>query len=267
MTAVAHSEEAPPPALRVAQWQPIDGLVHGFFGRQGGASVGAWASLNLGERVGDDGEAVRANWRRAGAALSGVRLVRMRQVHGARVVHVREPMAEIGEADAMFTAAPGVGLTVLTADCVPLLGVAPEHGAVLVAHAGWRGTLAGVAAATLAAARERLGIEAHEWQMALGPSIDGCCYEVEAQLGQQFAARWGAMPQAWRPAGERGFLDLRAVNRRILLDCGVPEAQIHATGPCTSCRSEAYFSHRRSAGRTGRQLSAIGIQNAVASQT
>jgi YfiH family protein len=260
MTAVAGSEEAPPPALRVPAWDCIDRLVHGFFGRQGGTSVGAWASLNLGEHVGDDREAVRANWRHVGTALSGLRFVRMQQVHGARVMHVERALTSVGEADAMFTATPGLGLAVLTADCVPLLGVAPDRGAVLIAHAGWRGTLAGVATAALAAARRQLGIRPDEWLIALGPSIGACCYEVETSLGQQFVDRFGPMPEAWHPAGERGRLDLRAANRVMLVACGVPEDRIETAGPCTSCRSDAYFSHRRSRGRTGRQLSVIGIQ-------
>jgi copper oxidase (laccase) domain-containing protein len=66
------------------------------------------------------------------------------------------------------------------------------------------------------------------------------------------------MPDAWHPAGARGLLDLRAVNRHILVSGGVPEAQIVAVGPCTACRQDEYFSHRGSQGQAGRQLSVIG---------
>lgn len=248
-----------PPALCAQPWSAIPGLRHGFFGRQGGVSEGPWAALNLSAAVGDDPSAVARNWERVGAALPGIALVRMHQVHGARTVRVDSAAAAVGEADAMITATPGVGLAVLTADCVPLLGVAVAHRAVLVAHAGWRGTLAGVAVAALTAAREELGIPPEDWRIALGPAIDGCCYEVQAHIGEALTTRWGAMPNAWRCVGQRGQLDLRLANRAILCAHGVADEDLITVGPCTSCRADAYFSHRRSGGRAGRQLSAIGF--------
>lgn len=246
------------PARRVPAWDAIAGLAHGFFGRQGGTSGGPFASLNLSDRVGDDPQSVAANWQRVGGALPGLSFARMRQVHGVGVVRVDDPQAPAEEADGMIAAAAGAGLAVLTADCVPLLCVAPAAHAVMALHAGWRGTLAGIAAAGLAAAQRELGVSPAAWQVAMGPSIGGCCYEVEAHIGQQLVSRWGTMPDAWQPAGTHGQLDLRAANRRILSAHGVPEAQIIDTGDCTSCRHDAFFSHRRSAGRAGRQASVIG---------
>lgn len=251
-----------PPALRVAGWDAIEGLAHGFFGRAGGVSGGPLAALNVSERVGDYPWKVGANWALAARALPGLRAVRMQQVHGARVVRVDAPTQEVGEADAMFTATPGVGLAVLTADCVPLLGVAPAHGAVLAVHAGWRGTLAGVAAAAVAAATAALAIPPAAWRLALGPAIGGCCYEVEADIGARLVAQWGPMPDAWRPRGGRGQLDLRAANRAILTASGVPGEQIFDLGPCSNCAHEHYFSHRASRGTAGRQLSLIGLAGA-----
>jgi YfiH family protein len=182
----------------------------------------------------------------------------MQQEHGARVVCVEGADQPNGAADGLLTTRVGLGLAVLTADCVPMLCVAPRHRAVMAIHAGWRGTLAGIAAVGLAEARRWLGIEPHAWQVAMGPSIGSCCYEVETRIGQQLVDRWGSMPEAWRPHGSHGRLDLRAANRSILLDQGVPEPQIAMVGPCTSCQSSEYFSHRRSRGRAGRQLSVIG---------
>ncbi len=258
-TAPADPLAGTPPALRVDGWDAVEGLAHGFFGRAGGVSSGPLAALNVSERVGDSPGNVGANWALAARALPGLRVVRMTQVHGARVVRVDAPTQEVGEADAMFTATPGVGLAVLTADCVPLLGVAPAHGAVLAVHAGWRGTLAGVAAAAVEAASVALAIAPASWRLALGPSIGGCCYEVEADLGARFVDRWGPMPDAWRPMGGRGQLDLRAANRAILTASGVPGEQIENVGPCTSCAHAQYFSHRASGGFAGRQLSLIGL--------
>ena len=258
MTAAADASGDAPPALRVAAWRAVPGLAHGFFGRRGGVSGGSCRSLNVGSRVGDDPDAVAVNWRRIGQALPGLSLVRMGQVHGARVVRVETADQPVGETDGMIASGAGLGLAVLTADCVPILCVAPAAHAVMVLHAGWRGTLAGIAAAGLAAAQHQLGVAPGAWQVAMGPSIDGCCYEVEAQIGAQFADRWGTMPEAWQPAGSHGQLALRAVNRQILIAHGVPAGQIAEVGPCTSCNGDEYFSHRRSKGQAGRQVSVIG---------
>jgi len=249
----------PTPALRAAAWEGIHDLRHAFFGRRGGVSDAPWRSLNLSDRVGDDPRAVAENWTRVRSALSDLQLARTRQVHGVCVLPIeRADAAAAAEADGMITRAAGLGLALLTADCVPILCVAPAVRAAMALHAGWRGTLAGIVSAGLAAARERHGIEPADWQVALGPSIGGCCYEVEAHIGEQLVGRWGAMPDAWQPAGLRGQLDLRAANRQILLAHGVPTSQIVAVGPCTSCREDEYFSHRRSNGQAGRQLSVVG---------
>jgi hypothetical protein len=132
-------------------------------------------------------------------------------------------------------------------------------------HAGWRGSLAGIAAVALRMAEAELAISPAEWQVALGPSIGGCCYEVEAEIGRQFVDRWGAMPDAWQPAGDHGQLDLRGANRAVLIANGVRPEAIIDVGPCTSCASDEFYSHRRSGGRAGRQLSLVGRLSAPAS--
>jgi purine-nucleoside/S-methyl-5'-thioadenosine phosphorylase / adenosine deaminase len=252
------SAEPLPPRLQVASWSGVDGLAHGYFGRDGGVSGGELGTLNVSERVGDEATSVAANWSRVRRALPGLSVVRMQQVHGTRVVPVATAEQPVGEADGMLTTQPGIGLAVLTADCVPMLAFAPGR-AVMAVHAGWRGSLAGTGPAALQLAERELGIAPSEWRVALGPSIGGCCYEVEADIGRQFVERWGAMPDAWQPAGDHGHLDLRRANRAILVASGVNADAIVDVGPCTSCANERFFSHRRSQGRAGRQLSVIGL--------
>ncbi len=247
-----------PPVLRVDAWRRIPALVHGFFGRRGGVSGGDWDSLNLSEQVGDDPGSVSANWEMMAGAVPCLTVVRARQVHGARIVAVQDSAQSVGPADGMMTASTGLGLALLTADCVPVLMVAPAARVVMAVHAGWRGTLAGITPAAIAAAQRELGVQPSQWQVALGPAIGGCCYEVDANVGVQLAARWGEMPDAWKPGTDRGKLDLRRANRRQAAAAGIPLAQIAEVGPCTACASDEYFSHRRSGGRTGRQLSIIG---------
>src|SRR5262249_39887769 len=134
------------PVLQVEGWEAIPDLVHGFYGRRGGASEGVFAALNLSVRVGDSPQAVEENWCRLTHALGGAsRVVTMRQVHGADVATVDDAGAAVEEADALVSRARGVVLGVLTADCVPILLVAPHERVVAAVHAGWRGSVAGIA--------------------------------------------------------------------------------------------------------------------------
>lgn len=246
------------PVLRVGEWDALAKLQHGFCGRRGGTSTGPLSSLNLSVTVEDDPATVRANWAAVRGAMPGMKVVRMRQVHGDRVVPVHSAEQEIGDADGMMTGVAGVALTVLTADCVPLLMVSSSQQVGVVVHAGWRGTVAGIGAAAVRAAERELGAGADTWQVAMGPSIGGCCYEVDAAIGERLESRWGRMPEAWSRLGEKGQLDLRQANRAILAACGVPPDMIFAIGPCTACAEKDFFSHRASRGRAGRQLSYLG---------
>jgi YfiH family protein len=249
-----------PRRLTVPAWRPIPGLLHGFLGRCGGVSQGGFSSLNLSERVGDAPTAVAENRRRVEAGWPpGHRLVSMQQEHGRRVVPVCSTAEDVGAADAMVTAQAGLVLGILTADCVPILLVAPEQYAVAAVHAGWRGTLAGIVIEAIDALRERYGAPPSGIQAALGPAIGGCCYEVEREIGAEYVARWGGLPDAvWRADGPKGLLDLRGANVQQLRRAGVPDSGLYRMGPCTLCGSEDYFSHRGSGGRTGRQLSFVG---------
>jgi hypothetical protein len=246
------------PVLRVDQWRNLPGLQHGFFGRRGGASAGDLSSLNLSAAVNDDPAAVQANWAGVRSVLPGMTVVRMRQVHGDRIVRVRSAAQQIGEADGMITDVAGMALTVLSADCVALLMVNPSPPVVAAVHAGWRGTVAGIAEGALRAAQRELGIGPEQWQVAMGPSIGGCCYEVDGEIGERLESRWGRMADAWSRVGPKGQLDLRQANRAILTASGVKPGLIFAIGPCTACAHEDFFSHRKSGGRAGRQLSYLG---------
>jgi len=248
-----------PPVWRVPGWEAIAGLVHGFFGRHGGTSTGPWSSLNVSAVIGDDPHCVERNQARVAAALAGVAIVTMQQVHGDRVVRVDRPDKKAEDADAMLTNVVGIGLGILTADCVPALLVAPMVKVALAVHAGWRGTVAGILPAALAAVQREYEVPAADLRVALGPSIGGCCYEVEATIADQIERQWGPLSHAaWQRAGERGRLDLRHANAEIIARAGIPTQNIVHVGPCTSCNVSDFFSHRRERGHTGRQLSVIG---------
>ncbi len=196
---------------------------------------------------------------------SGFHLVRVKQVHGADLLPADEHTASpAGDADALVTSRPGVAVAIATADCVPLLLAAPEAGAVAAVHAGWRGTVAGIAAVGVRALVER-GARAADLHAALGPAIDGCCYEIEREIAERFARELGdEVWRAWRE-GERpgkGRLDLRTVNALVLARAGVPQEAITRVGPCTFCGGGPFASFRRDAERAGRQLSWIALRRA-----
>jgi YfiH family protein len=249
----------PTSALQVPGWEAIPKLLHGFYGRHGGVSRGMFGARNLSYRVGDDVDAVRENWRRVGAEVpAGIRFVTMVQVHGAHVATVAAAGVDPGEADALVTSASGVALSVLTADCVPILLVAPQQRAVAAVHAGWRGTVAGVVERAVQQLQTTFGAAAETIYAALGPAIGGCCYEVGPEVVDALEARWGAMPDAIRHHDRgKARLDLRHVNQAILLRAGLRGGYVACVGPCTRCAVTDYFSYR-GAGVTGRQLSFIG---------
>ncbi len=248
--------------LKVPQWESYPGLLHGFIGRRGGRSVGPYAELNVSLRVGDEPDAVKNNicdLKRAVGIHDG-RIVTMKQVHGDGVLEVNDKTGkEAGEADAMVTRERGTYLGILTADCVPILLVVSKRKAAAVVHAGWRGSLAGLAAKTVRMVQQRYDVVAADIEAALGPSIGRCCYEIKDDVAEPLLAQWGSSAEASleRRAG-KCFLDLRRLNREILIRTGLAASRIFDVGPCTSCASDDFFSYRRQAGNIGRQLSFVG---------
>lgn len=225
-----------------------------FTTRRGGSSEGPFQSLNLGINVPagepDAPERVAANRRRLAdqVGIPVERFAHARQVHGDRVDRVRDApdghwaaaRPRDHEADGQATALPGVAVTALAADCLPIALIAP--GAVAMVHAGWRGLHAGVVAAGVAAVRELA--PGTEPAAAIGPGAGRCCYEVGEEIHAAFAHHGPHVRHGAR-------LDLKAIAARELERAGV--RVIHDADLCTICDEELFFSHRRDGGRTGRQ--------------
>lgn len=182
-----------------------------------------------------------------GGPLSQNGMASLKQIHSA-TCQIADQAGHAGEGDALLTRAPGITVSVRTADCFPILLADPVHRAVAAVHAGWRGTAAGVAAATLHKMRESFGTHPHDVFVAIGPGIGACCYEV----GEEVARRFG-META-------GRLDLAAHNLRQLIEAGIPQSQIETLGACTFCRAERFHSWRRDGARAGRMISYAGIK-------
>ncbi len=232
----------------------LSGFPHGFTTREGGASEGPFASLNLSSTVGDDPARVAESWRRL-RQETGLAFARVRQVHGCRVVEAGAGTDPVEEADAVATAAPGVAACVSVADCVPILLADPRSGAVAAVHAGWRGTLAGAAAEGVRALVDRHGARPGDLLAVIGPGIGPCCFEVSPDLAGAFVASLGKGVATQRIQGSR--VDLWRANALVLRGAGVSRTRVEVMGRCTSCEPETFFSHRRDEGRTGRHVAFV----------
>jgi polyphenol oxidase len=231
-------------ALRLLTWPALEvsGADAAVTARSGGVSSGPYATLNLSLSVGDDPVNVLENRRRLAAALDARLgdLVFARQVHGAGVRIVGEAdrgsgAFSLGDAipdtDALVTRSPGVVLSILTADCVPIVLHDPVAAVLACVHAGWRGTVARVSAAALTAMAS-LGARPSQVIAGVGPAVAPARYQVGADVYQAVAGAFGPAANAFiRPDSvpERWLLDLWAANRFVLREAGVPAAQIHIT--------------------------------------
>ena len=250
--------------VEVIRAPTLEAVPHGFLGRRGGVSTGDLAGLNVGYGSNDDRDAIAANRRLAIAAvLPGAELATVHQIHSATVIYAERPWAqdERPAADAMVTDRPNLLLGILTADCAPILFADPDAGVVGAAHAGWRGALAGVTDATIAA-MEKLGAQRHRIAAAIGPCIAQLSYEVGEDFRTQFFER--------EPGSERFFAEsatgkphfsLQAYLIHRLLGAGID--QVEALQLDTYAEPDRFYSYRRATHRGeanyGRQVSLIAL--------
>ena len=237
-----------------------DGFTHGFPERHGGVSTGLRSSLNLGKRWGDDAENVERN-RQLLAAHAGydpALLVATRHVHGTNDYKVGEPLAADAEFDGLVCDRPGPILGAFAADCIPMLFADPVARVCGAAHAGWRGTVAGVATNVIGRMRE-LGADPANVRVALGPSIGACCFEVGPEVVAEFRAALGELPGLVVPGPHKDHLDLRVATRAILERAGVRPEHIDDRPPCTKCEGGRFFSYRRDGTHGGVHMAFIGL--------
>ncbi len=221
--------------------------------RAGGTSRGAYASLNLATHVGDDPATVESNRAQVRIAVAlGEEPRWVSQVHGSRVVHADGATPDT-EADAAWTATAGVPCTVLTADCLPILLCDDRGALVAAAHAGWRGLLDGVIAATVAALRAAGARELLAW---VGPGIGPTAYAVGGDMRERFVHLDSANTAWFTEAGGRWHADLPGLAVQQLQRAGV--AHISRYAGCTFEEPARFYSYRRD-GTTGRMASLIWL--------
>lgn len=234
---------------------------HAFTTRLGGVSQGYLDSLNIGMHRGDKPENVAENYRILSNALgfSPERLVLANQVHGntVRVVTEADCLKSLSHrdypaCDALVTDTPGVALTVFTADCTPILYYDPVTGAVGAAHAGWRGTAAGIAAKTAETMVAAFGCKREDLRTAIGPNIGICCFETDADVPDAMLASLGDEASAYiRQTGDKFHVDLKGINALWLRRSGIEHLEI--SDNCTACTPDLFWSHRVTGGVRGSQ--------------
>ena len=243
----------------------FSGISHGFFTREGGHSMGIFASLNCGLGSGDEVSLVQKNRSQVAAEIgvSTENLISGYQVHGVHVAVVTQPLAQRPQADALVSNTPGVALGVLTADCGPILFADPRAKVVGACHAGWRGALAGVTDRTVEA-MEGIGARRENIVAVLGPTISHRAYEVGPDFPKPFRDQGKSNSRYFTSSLRDGhyMFDLPAYLVDRLKAFGVVEVQ--DVGLCTYGDERRFFSYRRATHRGekdyGRLISAVSLR-------
>ena len=230
------------------RWQAPGPYRVAFSTRLGGVSEGAFSSLNLSELVGDEPGRARENRERLCRALEidPSRATMARQQHGAiarraEAVGLLSANTDFPECDALWSEEPGLGMMLMTADCLPIAitRAEGERPGLALVHAGWRGLLGGVIESVCR------GLGRGRTKAVLGPAIGPCCFEVSDEVAASFRRRFGRQVAS----GRKVNLWLAAESALVAAGCG----GVERIELCTSCHPELFFSHRRDQGLTGRQ--------------
>jgi len=268
------------PALSKLPW-----LIHAFSTTTGGiSSLENEKVLNLGFTDWDTCENILENRRRfqTAAGAEDFPLVTLKQFH-SDVIHLfNSTSTDPRKGDASITNHPNLLLAIQTADCVPILLVDPKKRAIAAIHAGWRGTLARIAAKTVGKMQMHFGTNPPDLIAAIGPSIGPCCYEVGTEVATQFLSQFAdapayfdefrtgdepnpiqwlnMMPPGHQPPPKGVLLDLRKANRSQLLSAGLRPQNIHTIDLCTACHPDLLFSYRKRGPQSGRLMSIIAVR-------
>lgn len=223
--------------LLIPDWPAPAGVRACVTTRSGGVSLPPYDSFNLGDHVGDAPDAVAENRRRLTAEF-GIQPAWLKQVHGVVVADANP--AVIAEADASWTATPGIACTVMTADCLPALFCDRAGTRVAAAHAGWRGLANGVLEATV----DRLNVEPHDVMVWLGPAIGPQAFEVGTEVREAFVTVHPETAKAFVPGAQPGkfIADIYALARIRLAAHGV--TSVYGGGECT-VSDPRFYSYRR----------------------
>lgn len=245
-----------------------DFLIHAFCTRRGGVSRENYRSLNMSFSEGDEEYRVLQNWGLLAAEfkIPLEQFLVVNQVHGDAVFVIKPhgqyftSRADL-DYDAIVTSRTDLAISIKTADCAPVFVVDKIKKIIGAIHAGWRGSSLDISAKVVGLMQSRWGSEPRDLVAAIGPAIGRCCYEIDETTAGFFREKKNSFRFLFPGNNKnRWFLDLKEVNRRQLIDCGLSEDSIEASDYCTMCNQQLFFSHRGSGGSTGRQINFIMIR-------
>jgi hypothetical protein len=233
----------------------VEGIGHIVTTRSGGVSPPPRDSLNLSFGNGDKKAHIQKNLEVLSRAIgiASNHIITANQVHGSRVKVVSH-LDNDGpdDSDALITAATGICVMVLTADCVPILLCDPARRVVGAVHAGWKGTLEGIAQKAVDVFVQNFGAQPQDMMAGIGPSIGPCCFEVGPEVEARFIETWGTWDLRRGKKEGKNHIDLWNANARQLIHAGIPESQIEIANLCTCHNVDTFFSYRSEGATTGR---------------
>ncbi len=244
-------------------------IAHFCTTRQGGVSVGNYASMNMSPFSGDNVEHQSENLNLLKKKLNGTDLIIPFQTHGTEIGIINEDFIQknfaeradlLNGVDALITKEPNVCIGVTTADCVPLIFYDPQLEVIAVAHAGWRGTCGRIAEKVVKRMQEEFGSHPQHINVVIGPSISGTVYNVGNELIDNFSSAGFPVAEIFNTNNELIYLDLWKANQWLLESMGVPADHIQISEICTYTQHEKFFSARRLGLKSGRMLSAIMLK-------
>lgn len=256
--------------INIPTWEEL-GVDAIFTARDGGFSEKEFSSLNMALHVGDDKNLVVKNRTQVLKILDTTldSMVCCKQVHGATVAVINKEEAGLGayefssainETDAMVTNVPDICLTTFYADCFPIFIFDPIKRVVGIAHSGWKGTMEQIGVKTIRVMQEEFDCKLNNIQVFIGPGINKCCFEVNAELAFRVKEKFGDFNNIISPRKEGFFWDLPNTNRQVLLKLGINDDHIIVSNLCTACNSDDFFSYRREKGKTGRMAAIIRLR-------
>ena len=262
-----------PPLLKYKKLEEIPWIRHCFTTREGGASKGIFAELNLSFTRGDEEAAVRENYRRVAKRMGTEvsHFVCSYQTHTTNVRVVTQEDAGAGvvrergytDVDGLITNEPGLVLSTFYADCVPLYFVDPIRKAVGLSHSGWRGTVHKIGKITVQAMADQYGSRPEDIVAIIGPSICQDCYEVSEDVILEFQKYYREDCQSelyYRKENGKYQLNLWRANEIVMEEAGILPENIHTTQWCTCCNPELLYSHRASKGKRGNLAAFLGLK-------
>ena len=258
--------------LTFPKLEKAGGNIHGFSTRLGGISEGVFSSMSFSTSLGDKREAVLENYKRFCKAIGGdcKNVVLSDQTHTANVRVVTKNDVGKGlfcdrdytDVDGLVTNEKDIILVTQYADCTPLAFYDPVKKVVAASHAGWRGTAKQIAKNTVQTMVNNFGCDPKDILCGIGPNIAQCCYEVDDPVIDEIKKLdfLNFDDCYYKKDNGKYMLNLKEVNRQILLHSGIKSENIDTADLCTCCNADIFHSHRASAGKRGTLALMIGLK-------